>query len=102
MAYAGKVKDLTGIKTRFAVLNRFLDERSRRLLAGAESLALGRGGMLAVSRVTGLSRPVIRQGVEELKDGRATLSGRVRAAGWGTQEDQPKRSGGGNGFGEVG
>jgi hypothetical protein len=80
------VKDLTGIKTRFAVLNRFLDERSRRLLAGAESLALGRGGMLAVSRVTGLSRPVIRQGVAELKDGKATLSGRVRRPGGGRKK----------------
>ncbi len=57
--------------------------RSRRLLAGAESLALGRGGISAVSRATGLSRPVIRQGVAELKAPKVALSGRVRRPGGG-------------------
>ena len=80
------MNDLTSIKTRFAVLNRFLDERSRRLLAAAESLAIGRGGISAVSRVTGLSRPVIRQGVVELKDTKSVLSGRVRRPGGGRKK----------------
>ena len=75
--------DLTGIKKRFAVLNKLLDERSRRLVAGAESLALTRGGISAVSRATGISRPVIRLGMAELKNPKTALVGRVRRPGGG-------------------
>ncbi len=81
--YSGEVIDLTGIRKRFAVLNKLLDERSRRLVAGAESLALARGGISAVSRATGLSRPVIRLGIAELKNSKAALVGRVRRPGGG-------------------
>ena len=65
--------DLAGIKKRFLALSRLLDERSRRLVAGAESLALPRGGISAVSRATGISRPVIRQGIAELKNPKTAL-----------------------------
>ena len=75
--------DLAGIKKRFSVLSRLLDERSRRLVAGAESLALERGGISAVSRATGLSRPVIRQGIAALKNPKTALTGRVRRPGGG-------------------
>ncbi len=83
MGYSGEVIDLTGIKKRFAVLNKLLDERSRRLVAGAESLALTRGGISAVSRATGISRPVIRLGMAELKNPKTALVGRVRRPGGG-------------------
>ena len=83
MAYSEEVTDLTGIKKRFSVLSRLLDERSRRLVAGAESLALARGGISAVSRATGISRPVIRQGIAELKNPKTALIGRVRRPGGG-------------------
>jgi len=83
LAYSGGVIDLAGIKKRFSVLSRLLDERSRRLVAGAESLALDRGGISAVSRATGISRPVIRQGVAELKNPETALTGRVRRPGAG-------------------
>jgi transposase len=83
LAYSGEVIDLTGIKKRFSVLSRLLDERSRRLVAGAESLALERGGISAVSRATGMSRPVIRQGIAELKNPETVLMGRVRRPGGG-------------------
>jgi len=46
--------DLAGIKQRFAALRDALDERSRRLIAAAESQAIGRGGISAVSKVTGM------------------------------------------------
>ena len=75
--------DLAGIKKRFSVLSRLLDERSRRLVAGAESLALEHGGISAVSRATGISRPVIRQGIAELKSPETALTGRVRRPGAG-------------------
>jgi transposase len=80
------VTDLTGIKKRFSVLSRLLDERSRRLVAGAESLALARGGISAVSRATGISRPVIRQGMAELKNPNTALLGRIRKPGGGRKK----------------
>jgi len=77
------VTDIAGIKKRFSALNRLLDERSRRLVAGAESLALDRGGISIVSRATGISRPVIRQGIAELKNPKTAWTGRVRRPGGG-------------------
>lgn len=38
-----------------------IDERARWLLAGAEALALGRGGVSAVARATELGRATVRR-----------------------------------------
>jgi len=81
--YSGVVADTAGVKERFAVLSKFFDERSRRLMVAAESMALGHGGISVVSRATGVSRPVIRQGVAELKRGEPLVVGRVRRPGAG-------------------
>ncbi len=75
--------DLAGITQRFDTIRRVLDERSRRLVAAAESVAMGRGGVSAVSRATGVSRQVIRQGVAELSESGVPPAGRVRRAGGG-------------------
>jgi hypothetical protein len=77
------VIDISGIKKRFSVLSGLLDERSRRLVAAAESLALGRGGISAVSRATRMSRPVIRLGLGELENPQTVVRGRVRRPGGG-------------------
>jgi Rhodopirellula transposase DDE domain len=77
------VIDISGIKKRFSILSGLLDERSRRLVAAAESLALGRGGISAVARATRMSRPVIRLGVGELEDPQTVVRGRVRRPGGG-------------------
>jgi transposase len=45
-----------------------LDERSRRLVAAAESLAIGRGGISAVARATGMARQVVAHGIQELSE----------------------------------
>ena len=42
------------IQRRFRSLSPFLDERMRRLVAAAESAAIGYGGVSAVARVTGV------------------------------------------------
>lgn len=47
--------DVSGILRRFKAVGGILDERSRRLVAAAESAPLGRGGVSAVSRATGIS-----------------------------------------------
>jgi hypothetical protein len=54
------------IKARFARVAETLDERTRRAVAASEALAIGWGGITAVSRATGLSRPVIQNGIKEL------------------------------------
>lgn len=71
------------IKKRFEKLDRYLDERLRRLVAGAEALAIGRGGISAVSRETGLCREAIRQGCQELEQQNALPQGRIRRKGAG-------------------
>jgi len=60
-----------------------LDERTRRITAANEAMAWGTGGISAVSRACGLSRRVIRRGIEELTEGRAIPAGRIRWPGGG-------------------
>ena len=55
------------ISARFESLDTTFDERSRRLWAAAEALSAGRGGVSAVSRVTGISRTTIYQGIREIE-----------------------------------
>src|SRR5439155_1941447 len=66
---------------------RTLDERQARLSAAERALALGRGGMTRLARVTGLSQPTIRKGVAELRSGAPMLpSGRIRRLGGGRKK----------------
>ena len=78
--------DTAPIAARFKALTAVLDERTRRLLAAAESQAIGWGGISSVSRATGISRPVIRQGIAELKDPTLLVAGRVRRQGGGRKK----------------
>ena len=76
------------IQHRFRSLSPFLDERMRRLVAAAESEAMGYGGVSAVSRATGVSRRAITEGVKELgqtKKSKKTsaLRSRIRRQGAG-------------------
>lgn len=75
--------DIAAITARYESLKTLLDERSRRLLAAAESQAVGKGGISVVAKATGMSRPVIRQGIADLKDPTALTAGRVRKEGGG-------------------
>ena len=45
------------------ILSVQLDERTRRLLAAAQAMALGRGGISTVARETGIARGYIRLSV---------------------------------------
>jgi hypothetical protein len=82
--------DLAGVRNRFRALEGVLDERSRRLLAAAESNAWGVGGISAVSQVTGMSRPVIRQGLKELSEPAIHPAGRIRRPGGGRKKAREK------------
>jgi len=60
-----------------------LDERARRIVAGAEALELGYGGISAVSDATGLCRAAITRGIRELAAPAARDVGGIRQAGGG-------------------
>ena len=66
----------------FAVLSPHLDERQRRLLAGAQARALGRGGIAAAARAAGMSRSTVKLGAAEIDQG-PEVSTRVRRPGAG-------------------
>jgi transposase len=74
---------LAGIEARFKRLRGVLDERSRRLLVAAESEAMGERGISTVSKATGVSRQVIRQGIAELKESAVLPERRIRRSGGG-------------------
>lgn len=82
--------DLAGVRSRFRSLEAVLDERSRRLLAAAESKAWGAGGISAVSQATGMARPVIRQGWKELSEPAVHPAGRIRRPGGGRKKARQK------------
>jgi hypothetical protein len=72
------------IKQRYERVAGVLDERARRAVAAAEALALGRGGIAAVARATGLSRKAIALGVRELRgEVPRAEPGRIRRPGGG-------------------
>jgi hypothetical protein len=85
-ATLGVVVDLAAISARYKAVKGSLDERARRLVAAAESQAIGRGGISAVSKATGMSRPVIQQGVAELKSPSTLEAGRIRRQGGGRKK----------------
>jgi transposase len=80
------VVDLAAISARYKAIKGSLDERARRLIAAAESQAIGRGGISAVSKATGMSRPVIQQGVAELLAPSVLEAGRIRRQGGGRKK----------------
>jgi transposase len=84
------VADIAEIAARYEALKPVLDERTRRLVAAAESQAIGKGGISSVSRATGISRPVIRQGIAELKDPALLAPGRIRREGGGRKKSVDK------------
>jgi Rhodopirellula transposase DDE domain len=71
------------IAQRFGLLAPVMDERRRRLLAAAEAVALGRGGIARVARATGMSPRVIGAGVAEWRSPDPWAVGRVRRPGGG-------------------
>jgi len=77
------VIDELAIGERFRALAGELNERQRRLWAGAEARSFGRGGLAAVVRATGLSHETVRRGMRELERGERLEPGRVTRAGGG-------------------
>ena len=76
--------DEAAIRQRHQVLAGVADERVRRLMLAAESLAIGRGGQVAVARATGVSRAMIQRGIREVMQPELQApKGRIRRPGGG-------------------
>ena len=79
------VETQQSLAAKFEVLFPHLDERQRRLLAGAEARALGHGGIRVVAQAAGMRAGTVARGVAELDSGQEPL-GRTRRAGGGRKK----------------
>jgi transposase len=61
--------DMATLRTKYGRLSGSLTERSRRLWAASEAMALGHGGIALVERATGVSRSTITRGIREIEAG---------------------------------
>jgi transposase len=75
-----KVKE---IEQRYKTIEPFLNERTRRLFAANEALALEWGGITLLSKITGLTRNTIMLGAKELQGKRIVAPERLRSPGGG-------------------
>ena len=71
---------------KFAAVWRFLNERTRRIMAANEAMGLGYGGIARVRRACGLSRKAIAKGIREIRDGSLHEGERIRRAGAGRKK----------------
>ena len=74
---------MTTLRRKFRAVRPVLTERSRRVWAASEAIALGHGGIGLVERATGISRSTISRGMRELAAGGAVQPTRTRRAGGG-------------------
>ena len=74
---------LAELASKFESVWPLLDERTRRIMAAGEAIALGYGGISLVSRACGLSRKAISKGIREIQEGSASKAGRIRRPGGG-------------------
>jgi len=77
------VIDERAIGDRYRAVAGELNERQRRVWAGAEAVSHGRGGQAAVVRATGISLTTVAKGMREVRAGERLDAGRVRRAGGG-------------------
>lgn len=67
-----------------------LDERQRRLFAALLAMRRGRGGIVRLAEITGLSRTTIRRGMAELRRGVGLTTRRIRNPGGGRKPVEKK------------
>jgi Rhodopirellula transposase DDE domain len=74
------------IASKFQGLAGELSERGRRRWGAVEAVALGRGGLAAVSAATGMAQTTLRRGIRELRGGATAPAGRQRRVGGGRKD----------------
>lgn len=80
------------IRDKYRNLSAEFDERGRRRWAAVEAMSLGRGGIIAVAKATGISDRTIRSGIKELEGQDPLTADRQRRSGGGRkayEEVQP-------------
>jgi transposase len=87
--YTSRV-DVDTLRQKFKTLAPELTERSRRLWAATEALAIGHGGIALVERATGISRSTVVRGIRELKSRTIVSPGRSRKEGGGRKAARSK------------
>jgi hypothetical protein len=77
------MSSITVLTRKFRPIWPLLDERTRRIMAANEAIALGYGGVSLVHRACGLSRKAIAKGMGEIEAGDPPVAGRIRRPGGG-------------------
>ncbi len=78
------------IRYKYEQLKSHLNEKTRRLWAATEARAIGTGGISLVRRVTGISRPTITAGCNEIDNPDIIVQDRVRRVGGGRKHTVDK------------
>lgn len=73
------------LKEKLSILLPSLNEKQKRLLVGAEAMALGYGGIKCLSGITGMSTNTITKGIREIEAGNEDIS-RIRKKGSGRKK----------------
>ena len=74
------------IKRRYEMVAPFLDEKQRRLLAGAEAIAYGSGGLRRIASLLGLAKDTVGRGMQELRHPETVEPERIRSKGGGRKQ----------------
>lgn len=75
--------NVTTLRQKYRAVRPVLTERSRRVWAASEAIALGHGGIGLVERATGISRSTISRGIRELDTDHGLAPERTRRTGGG-------------------
>jgi hypothetical protein len=81
-----RVVQARAARKRYREVAPVLNEQSRRRFVALEARALGRGGVSLMSRISGLARSTIYQGLSDIRDNVSAPPGRVRKAGGGRKK----------------
>jgi len=82
------------LKEKYASLNKLLNEKDRRIVLAAEARSLGRGGLVKVSKLSGISRVTLNAGLRELDKNLSNIpiKSKSRKAGGGRKKETIKNT----------
>jgi hypothetical protein len=88
---------LSTLKKKYESVSSFFNERTRRIWAAAEALAIGKRGPALLAEVTGLAISTIYLGINDIKQGHKSQENseareRTRKAGGGRKLNRQMRS----------
>ena len=75
-------------RKRYKEMAPVLNEQSRRRFVALEAQALGRGGVTLMTRISGLARSTIYQGLSDIRNRVSAPAGRIRKEGGGRKKSR--------------